>query len=165
MSGAVGRDIRLTSVLRQADVVPPGVTVRNPPGATALQFVEKGGQYRAAALLTDTAGTGALTVLVHREAAASVPDCLPGEADCRVEQVNGSRVRSSTVRREDGGVAHDVRALRPDGTYVEIRSLNIGSFTPDVPALPDWQGPVTRPTPVLDREALIKIATLPGLTY
>ncbi|WP_197289185.1 SigE family RNA polymerase sigma factor [Nocardia sp. NRRL S-836] len=164
-SATSGRDAELTRVLRQANVLPAGVTPQDPPGATALRFVEKDGRHRASALLTDARGTGAVTVLLYRDPTAVVPDCLPVEGtDCRIEQVNGVKVRSGVARREDGAYAYDVRALRPDGTYVEIRSLNIGSFLADAPGVPDWNAPATRPEPVLDRAALIKIATLPGLT-
>jgi RNA polymerase sigma-70 factor (sigma-E family) len=164
-SGTFGRESQLTSVLLRANVIPAGVTPQDPPGATALNFVEKDRRYTASALLTDAGGTGALTVQLYRDPTATVPDCQAVEgADCRVEVVGGAKVRSSIVRREDGAFAYDVRALRSDGTYVEIRSLNIGTFLADAPGVPDWNAPVTRPEPVLDRAALIKIATLPGLT-
>lgn len=160
------RNARLTVILRDAGVVPPGVKAEDVPGAKALQFFERDGRRQAAALLVDAQGSSALTILLHRDPGAKAPACLPEEGeDCRIENVDGIEVRSSLARREDGLLAHDVRAYRPDGTYVEIRSANLGAFVPDVPGLSDWNSAPSRPTPVLGRDALIKIATLPGLTF
>ncbi|WP_335618091.1 SigE family RNA polymerase sigma factor [Lentzea guizhouensis] len=164
-SGTIDRSSQLSFVLRQANVVPSGVVLQNPPGAQALQFVREDGRYSASALLVDAGGTSALTVRVYRDPAAVLPDCRPGDGtDCRIEEVDGIKVRSSIARREDGAFAHDVRALRPDGTYVEVSSVNVGAFLPDAPSTPDWSAARSRQEPLLNRAALIKIATLPGLT-
>jgi RNA polymerase sigma-70 factor (sigma-E family) len=165
-SGMIDPKTQLTYALQQVNVIPVGVTVQDQPGFPALRFTEKDGRYQASALLTDAKGTSAFSVQVYRDPSATIADCLPVEGtDCKVEQVNGSKVRSSIARREDGAYGFDVRVLRPDGLLVEIRSFNVGKFVPDVHGLIDWESPVTRPDPVLDRAALIKIATSPGFSF
>jgi RNA polymerase sigma-70 factor (sigma-E family) len=163
---AADHNAELTAVLRNANIIPSGVTAQDVPGAGALEFVERNGRRTASALLKDAQGTGALTILLYRDPGTVVARCIPEEgADCRIDVVDGIKVRSSVVRREDGAMAFDVRAYRPDGTYVEIRSANVSTFLPDSPGLLDWTAPMSRPQPVLGREELIMIATLPGLTF
>jgi RNA polymerase sigma-70 factor (sigma-E family) len=163
-AGVVDRNAQLTAILRAANVIPAGVTAEDVPGAKALEFFERDGRRKAAALLRDARGTSAFTVMLYRDPGTSVPECLSGE-DCKIEMIGGVTVWSAVVRREDGAFAFDVRAYRPDGTYVEIQSANVGTFLADAPGVLDWSAPVSRPEPVLDRETLIKIATSPGLTY
>lgn len=160
----VDRNARLTAMLRAANVVPAGVTAQDVPGAKALEFFERDGRSKAAALFGDARGTSAFTIMLYRDPGTRVPECLAGE-DCRIEKIGGATVRFSVARREDGAFAYDVRAYRSDGTYVEIQSANVGTFLADAPGVLDWSAPVSRPEPVLDRETLIKIATLPGLTF
>ncbi|MFD4674579.1 SigE family RNA polymerase sigma factor [Lentzea sp. NPDC058450] len=165
-SSGLNADVALTNALSTAGVLPAGVTAQDVPGAKALQFFERQGRHYAGALLKDAQGTSALTIMLYRDPGATPPACTPEEgADCRIEKVGDIEVRSSLSRRENGVLAHDVRSYRADGTYIEIRSVNVGEFLPDGPVLLESNSPPSRQEPVLGRDALIKIATLPGLTF
>ncbi|MEU0877750.1 SigE family RNA polymerase sigma factor [Lentzea sp. NPDC005914] len=168
-NSAVGRNDQLTAILREAGVIPAGVTAQGAQGvpAGALQFFDLGDSRRAVALLKDAQGTSALTIELHRgNAGADLGWCYePEVAPCELREVNGIKIRSSIAGKQDGVHIYQVEALRPDGNFVKVSSVNVGEFRTNVVGMPKLDGPKTRPAPVPDLEALIKIATLPGLTY
>jgi RNA polymerase sigma-70 factor (sigma-E family) len=165
----VDRNDQLTAILRDANMIPAGVTTQGAQGvpAGALQFFDLGDSRRAVALLKDAQGTGAVTIELHRgNAGEDLSTCFePEVAPCELREVDGIKIRSSIAGRQDSVHIYQVEALRPDSTYVKVSSVNVGEFRTNVVGMPKLDGPKTRPTPVLDRETLIKIATLPGLTY
>lgn len=164
----VDRNDQLTAILRDANVLPAGVTAQDVPSvpAGALQFFDIGDSRRAVALLKDAQGTGAVTIELDRGSGTDLSTCFePEVAPCELREVDGIRIRSSIAGRQDSVHIYQVEALRPDRTYVKVSSVNVGEFRTNVVGMPKLDGPKTRPTPVLDRETLIKIATLPGLTY
>jgi RNA polymerase sigma-70 factor (sigma-E family) len=167
-SGVVDRNAQLTAILRAGNVIPASVTVQDVPGvpAGALQFYDATESRHAVALLKDAQGTSALTIEVDRINAADFSKCYePEVAPCELREVDGIKVRSSIAGKQDGMHMYQVEALRPDGTFIKVICVNVGEFRTNVAGMPKLDGPTTRPTPVLDRETLIKIATLPGLTY
>ncbi|HEX7302180.1 MAG TPA: SigE family RNA polymerase sigma factor [Lentzea sp.] len=159
------RDAELTRVLRDADVVPPGVAVQDVGEARALTFYSKD-QYRyAVAKLTDARGSGGLTIILSGpDAGQTRCGMVQPDRDCRTEVVGTTQVVTYLDRRDDGARLWVLSAIRPDGTVVRIQSDPFGAFRDD-PSVPDVSAPVARPEPVLGRDALIKIATLPGLTF
>ncbi|MGZ3141824.1 SigE family RNA polymerase sigma factor [Lentzea chajnantorensis] len=168
VSGTIDRNAQLTAVLGAADVIPAGVTVRDVPGVPgrALQFFDLDKSRRAVALLDDAQGTGALTIELTRGNATDISTCFePEVAPCELREVGGIKVRSSTAGRPDGVHLYQVEALRPDGTFVKVVSANVGEFRTNVAGAPKLDAPTSRPAPLPDRETLIKIATLPGLTF
>ncbi|GLY48552.1 SigE family RNA polymerase sigma factor [Lentzea sp. NBRC 102530] len=166
--GNVDRNAQLTAILRDADLIPAGVTVQDAQGvpAGALQFFDLIGTRRAVALVTDAQGTSALTIELHRDNATDFSTCFePEVAPCELREIDGIKVRSSIAGRQDGVHIYQVEALRTDGTYVKASSFNVGGFRTNAVGTPDLEGPKSRPAPLPDRETLIKIATLPGLTF
>ncbi|HUQ59011.1 MAG TPA: SigE family RNA polymerase sigma factor [Lentzea sp.] len=165
----VDRNGQLTAILRDADVIPAGVTVQDAQGvpAGALRFFDTGDVRRAVALLKDAQGTSAVTVELHRgNAGEDLTTCFePEVAPCELREADGVKIRSSISGRQDSVHIYQVEALRPDGAYVKVSSVNVGEFRTNVAGMPKLDGQKTRPAPVLDRETLIKIATLPGLTF
>lgn len=162
------RNAELTRVLRDAGVIPAGVSVQDVPEipVRALEFFERNQRRWAVALLKDSNGTSALAISLYRAPSADVGKCASSEvATCEIGELNGAKIRSSVLGVRDGVHAFEVQAYRPDGTYLTISSINVSEFLPNLPATPNWGAPATRPTPVLDSGALIKIATLPGLTF
>ncbi|MEV6240044.1 SigE family RNA polymerase sigma factor [Lentzea sp. NPDC051838] len=167
-SGVVDRNAQLTQILRAADVIPAGVTAQGVPGvpAGALQFFDTQESRRAVALLKDAQGTSAMTIEVDRTNAADFSKCYePEVAPCELREVDGIKVRSSILGKQDGVHMYQVEALRPDGSFVKVINVNVGEFRTNALGSPKLEGAKTRPAPVLDREVLIKIATLPGLTF
>jgi RNA polymerase sigma-70 factor (sigma-E family) len=167
----VDRNAQLTAILRAANVIPAGVTVQDVPSVPAgpLQFFDRGDVRQAVALLKDAQGTGAVTIELYRGHTNTGDDVswcyVPEVAPCELREIDGIKVRSSVSGKQEGVHLYQVEALRPDGVFVQIRSVNVGEFRTNVVGMPKLDGPATRPTPPLDRETLIKIATLPGLTY
>jgi RNA polymerase sigma-70 factor (sigma-E family) len=164
----IDRNAQLTAILRAANVIPAGVTVQDVPSVPGgpLQFFDVRDSRHAVALLKDSQGTGAVTIELDRTNAADFSTCYePEVAPCELREVDGIKVRSSIAGKQDGVHMYQVEALRPDGAFVKVISVNVGEFRTNVVGMPKLDGPTTRPTPPLDRETLIKIATLPGLTY
>nr|WP_323055886.1 SigE family RNA polymerase sigma factor [Lentzea sp. NEAU-D7] len=163
--GLLDRNAELTRILNGANVVPAGVTAEDVGVVRALTFYEKDGTRYAVAKLTDARGSGGLTIVLARgEGQEKSCDQLQS-TDCRIDEVNGIKVLTYLDRREsDGVVLWVASATRPDGTTVLVQSDPFGAFVGD-PYRPDTSAPVARPEPVLGRDALIKIATLPGLTF
>lgn len=165
-NSAADRNAELTEVLRRADILPAGVTAQDPPGSRALAFVESHGRRWAVARLKDAEGTSALTITLMHNPSGQLTGCSPPEvAPCEIREVDGNKLRVTILGKQTGAHAYNVQTYRPDGTYIEVMVVNVGEFLASQPAQPKWDSPVTRSAPVLDREALIKIATLPGLTF
>lgn len=164
-AGVVDRNDAATRALRDGNVLPAGVTAEDVGEVKALTFYEKDQTRYAVARLTDAAGASGLTIVLTR-ASGSRRTCEQIQAtDCRLEQINGVTVLSYSDRgMSDGATMWVVSATRPDNTDVLVQSDPFGVFRGD-PYRPDTSAPLARPTPVLDRDALIKIATLPGLTF
>jgi RNA polymerase sigma-70 factor (sigma-E family) len=159
----------LTRVLREANVVPPGLTVEDVPEiqATAFEFRTRDSKSWAAARLRDAQGVGGVTIWLDRERRTSTGDCDDPVSQCHVYERNGIKVTIAPVpipgaTNQKGLMAE---AWRPDGTHVQVSSDNLGRFSTSFWGKADLRGEPQRPEPVLDREALIKIATLPGLTF
>jgi len=160
------RNAELTAVLRRGDVLPAGVTAQDPPGRKALEFSGTGDDRRASALLKDAQGTSVLRISLLRIPGDQVAACSPPEvAPCEIREVNGNKVRIAIIGKQDGPHAFDVQAYRTDGMHIAVMVVNVGEFLSSQSGEPHWGTPMTRSTPVLDQEALIKIATLPGLTF
>ncbi len=115
------RNAVLTEILRQARILPAGVTAQDVPGAQAkaLEFFERDGRRYAAALLNDAEGTSALAISLDHAPGADIGTCSPPEvAPCEMREVNGIKVRSTLIGKQNGTHAFDVQAHRPDGTYI-----------------------------------------------
>ncbi len=160
-SGIVDRNAELTAILRGANVVPAGVTVEDVAPTKALTFYSKDESRYAVARLTDSRGTSGLMIVLSRK--YTEMDCALVSGDfCQLDQANGISV--VTYRELRGSSAVWVAKAERAGTLIEVRSDQVGDFRGD-PFLPDTTARTFRPEPLLDRAALIKIATLPGLTY
>ncbi|WP_439662155.1 SigE family RNA polymerase sigma factor [Lentzea sp. HUAS TT2] len=168
---AADRNAQLTALLQKGYRLPPGITAEGVPEIRADAFVfftrdtnTPDNKRRAVARLRDAQGTGGVTIAIGR---ATSPD--PGNCDdpsCRIEERDGIRIRSIQLpSTTPGAQIVYVDAIRPDGTSIMLSSDNIGRFSNAVWGDPDIGGAPQRPAPVLDREELIKIATLPGLTF
>ncbi|WP_330272058.1 SigE family RNA polymerase sigma factor [Lentzea sp. NBC_00516] len=156
----------LTRILRDSNIIPASVTAHDVAWTKALQFYNVNGPERrmAVARLTDAAGTSGLLLDVSADGPASVT-CNGGE-ECRYEEVDGVKIVTFVIRMPGTGqMSWRAEAHRPDGTHVSIWSDNVGSFRADLPFTQSLDTSVGRPEPVLGREALIKIATLPGFTF
>ncbi|RDI29822.1 RNA polymerase sigma-70 factor (sigma-E family) [Lentzea flaviverrucosa] len=169
--GVVDRNAELTKVLRRQYALPAGVTAEDVPEIRAGAFVfftrdtnTPDNKRRAVARLRDAQGVGGVTIAIGR---ATSPD--PGNCDdpsCRIEERDGIRIRSIQLpSTTPGAQVVYVDAIRPDGTSIMLSSDNIGRFSNGVWGDPDIGGAPQRSAPLLDREELIKIATLPGLTF
>jgi RNA polymerase sigma-70 factor (sigma-E family) len=157
-SATLDHNAELTRVLREANVVPPGVTPQDVDGRQALTFGStNNGSRSAVARLTDVRGTSGLSIVLTPGTQPENLICIqPGWArDCYVNTGTGDHVTTG-FHEEPGGIVYwEAEISRPDGTQVVVRSDNRDPAT----------GTVTRPEPVLGREAVIKIATLPGLIF
>ncbi|SEP78310.1 RNA polymerase sigma-70 factor, sigma-E family [Lentzea xinjiangensis] len=160
--GAFDRNAELTAILREADIVPSGVTAGDVGGVKALTFYSDGEDARRAmARLTDSKGTGGLTIeLLRGKTYETSCDLVSGDF-CQFDRVNGIAVVTYRERR-DGTVMWVAEASRSDHSAIRVVSDQFGAYDPGQPGSGTR---ATRPEPVLGREALIKIATLPGLTY
>jgi hypothetical protein len=159
----------LTRILREANVVPPGLVVEDVPEiqATAFDFRTRDSKSWAAARLRDAQGVGGVTIWLDREPRLTTGECNDPVTQCHVYERNGIKVSIALVPIP-GGTNQKVlmaEAWRPDGTHVQVSSDNIGRFSTSFWGKADLGGEPQRPEPVLDREVLIKIATLPGLIF
>lgn len=168
-NSAADRNAQLTQLLHAANVIPAGMTAEAVPeySAEPLRFYSDEKIRYAVARLTDAKGTGGFSIFLVSVSPTGTPPltCTAGQADCRIDEVNGNRVLSYRVLGQDGGQAWIAQLVLPGGRYVEITADNVGRFRANLPPQPVFGAPAARPEPVLDREALIKIATLPGLTF
>ncbi|MEV6712338.1 SigE family RNA polymerase sigma factor [Lentzea sp. NPDC051208] len=168
---AADRNAELTNLLRTSYELPPGVTAEDVPEikAGALTFFTRDTNTpdnlrRAVARLRDSQGVGGLTIVIGRAKSSELGSC--DDPSCRIEERDGTRIRSIQLPSTSPGVqVVYVNAIRPDGTSIRISSDNIGRFSDAVWGDPTGGGTPQRFAPLLDREELIKIATLPGLTF
>lgn len=105
---------------------------------------------------------GALTVSVAAAPSGAATDCaaVRDNAGCEVRTVQGTRVAVGTWK--DYGTGEKrllVYAIRADGTSVTASASNLSANERE-----DGQPPVGK-TPVIDEDALTKIATIPGLRF
>ncbi|MCR3746755.1 SigE family RNA polymerase sigma factor [Lentzea californiensis] len=168
---ALDRNAELTALLRNSYELPPGVTAEDVPEikASALTFFIRDTNTpdnlrRAVARLRDSQGVGGLTIAIGRTTSSELGSC--DDPSCRIEERDGIRIRSIQLPSTSPGVqVVYVNVIRPDGTSIRISSDNIGRFSDAVWGDPTGGGTPQRFAPLLDREELIKIATLPGLTF
>ncbi|MFI6098624.1 SigE family RNA polymerase sigma factor [Lentzea sp. NPDC051213] len=158
----------LTALLRAANIIPLGVTAQKAAERNPLEFYTYDQARYAVARLVDAQGASGLTIGLFRTNEPGYDSCPDRHKDreCRIDVVNGIKVMTYRERDDtNGGVIWSAEAARPDGTLVQITSDNYGSFPASPPFHPDIGVSAARPEPVLGRDALIKIATLPGLTF
>ncbi len=166
VSAAVDHNEELTRTLRDAGIVPPGVTAGDVAGSRALTFYSKDYYRYAAARLTDAQGAGNLVIILSRPKNPANFACpMRADIDCSSETVNGFKIVTTRWPEQNGSVIWSAGVIRSDGTQVEIRSDNLAAPQTIDPVDSDRNAAVTRPEPLLGRDALIKIATLPGLTF
>lgn len=170
VSAPADRNAQLTELFRNSYRLPPGITAEDVPEIDARAFVfftrnTPDGQRRAVARLRDGQGAGGVTIEIGRAESADLGTC--DDLTCRIEERDGIRIRSAQlpIPGRSGAQLLSVNALRPDGTTIAVTSDNIGRFDAAANGRPDIGGAPQRPEPLLDREELIKIATLPGLTF
>ncbi|PWK90392.1 RNA polymerase sigma-70 factor (sigma-E family) [Lentzea atacamensis] len=169
VSGAVDRNVVLTQILRTSDVIPTGFAVEDVAEiqATAFEFRDRDSKRWAVARLRDAQGVGGVTIWLDREPRLSTGDCNDTINECHVYERNGIKVTIALMTLP--GMTNQkvllAEAWRPDGTHIQVTSDNVGRFDSRFWGKADLLGAAQRPEPVLDREELIKIATLPGLTH
>lgn len=171
--GLADRNAQLTALLKSGYRLPQGITAEDVPEIRAQAFVffsrdpntnTPDGLRRAAARLRDAQGTGGFSMTVGPIRNTDFGEC---EAPvCRTEERGGIRLRITQFPNPDRAVQNiSVTALRPDGTMVVINSDNVGLFSDGTWGELSRGGVPQRSAPLLDAEELIKIATLPGLTF
>jgi RNA polymerase sigma-70 factor (sigma-E family) len=163
----VDRNEELTRILRDANVIPPGVTVHDVGADKALNFYSKDQIRYATARLTDGKGGSGLVITLRRvpDTGTAVCETPASLRDCYSDPVTGNHIATFYERGAGGVVTWRAVVTRPGGTWIEIKSDNIGAFRTGGPPEIEATAASTRPEPVLGRDALIKIATLPGLTF
>jgi RNA polymerase sigma-70 factor (sigma-E family) len=169
--GVVDRNAQLTALLRSGYRLPPGITAEDVPEIRAQAFVfftrdtnTLDNKRRAVARLRDAQGVGGVTIAIGRTTRSEMGNC--DDPSCRIEERDGIRIRSIQLpSTTPGAQVLYVDAIRPDGTTIMLSSDNIGRFSDAVWGQPDLGGVPQRSEPLLNREELIKIATLPGLTF
>ncbi|MDX8049114.1 SigE family RNA polymerase sigma factor [Lentzea sp. BCCO 10_0798] len=169
---AADRNAVLTQLFRTSYRLPPGITAEDVPEIQARAFVfftrntnTPDGKRRAVARLRDAQGVGGVTISIGFDAKKDLGNC--DDPTCRIEVRDGQQVRVIQLPvpgRPDSQVL-SANVVRPDGTTISVTSDNIGRFSDAVWGEPDVGGAPQRSAPLLDREELIKIATLPGLTF
>lgn len=163
------RNAELSQILRNADILPPGVTAEDVPEiqAKAFEFHTRDSGRWAVARLRDSQGTGGITIWLERTRDTSVGGCENAVDECQIVERNGIKVRVALMKfpNEKGQRVWYVDAVRPDGTRVDITNDNVGQFRTDHWGKANLGSAAQRTDPLLDSEALIKIATLPGLTF
>lgn len=182
MPGAVdpvaAHNARLTELFKKSYRLPAGVTAEDVPEInvkafefytrTNTNFPHEKDMRRAAARLRDAQGVGGVTITIERFPEFSSDSCAQHHS-CRAEDRDGIRVETYQQYPIPGRPGEPERlwiwviARYPDGTRVRVISDNMGVFDNDPAAEPGGFGTPRRPTPVLDPEEMIKIATIPGL--
>ncbi|MET9628206.1 SigE family RNA polymerase sigma factor [Lentzea sp. NPDC006480] len=167
-SGNVDRNAQLTALLQAGYRLPSGITAEDVPeiNARAFTFFAVDSYRRAVARLRDTEGVGAVSITLDRPPTPSLGTC-EGYVECQIVERNGISVHVSQMQVPGTPSRKVLRAVavHSDGTRVEVTSDNVGRFTDTVRREADLAGEPQRSAPLLDREELIKIATLPGLTF
>lgn len=178
------RSRRLTDVLNNAHIVPPGMRVEDPgePGdpmvfgtsslSPSAPKIDLPGMYGTSALLADTKGSGKFQVVVSETRVVMLP--MAGELTCEAFREKaaceertlpgGIKAVAVTKLRRPVGVTMSERvfvfAARANGSYVMVYVDNGCDCDPDNP-----NPRVTRDTPPLDVETMFRIAGLPGMEY
>ncbi|SFR18543.1 RNA polymerase sigma-70 factor, sigma-E family [Lentzea waywayandensis] len=175
---AADRNAQLTELLRKNYQLPAGITAEDVPEINAKAFVfftrtntnTPDNLRRAVARLRDAQGVGGVAITIGPAPAGGLGTC---EEDryCWHEERNGIKLRTTQfpIPAKNPGDPERLRmtvsAIYPDGTVVSVHSDNMGAFDDGTWGDPGIAGSPQRPNIVLDREELIKIATLPGLTF
>jgi RNA polymerase sigma-70 factor (sigma-E family) len=181
MSGAadpvVERNAQLTELFRKNYRLPAGMTAEDVPevNAKAFEFYTRTDSNipgekdtrRAVARLRDAQGTGGVSIAVERVPESSSDGCAQDQY-CWAEDRDGIKIETTQPPipgrpGESERLWMWVIARYPNGTRVRVISDNMGVFDDDQVGEPGGFGTPRRPTPVLDREEMIKIATIPGL--
>ena len=161
-------------MFRKSYQLPPGVTAEDAPEINAKAFVfftrthtnTPDDKRRAVARLRDAQGVGAVTITIEPTPAGASSNCHEGDQDCSIEERNGIRIGINRSRFPDRPelLRTYVTAFHPDGTMVTVTADNMGVFDDGTWGNPGYSRTPSRPNLPLDREELIKIATIPGLT-
>jgi RNA polymerase sigma-70 factor (sigma-E family) len=172
------RNARLTELFRQSYQLPAGKSAEDVPEINAKAFVfftrtntnTPDNLRRAVARVRDAQGVGGVTIAIKPMPAGGTVTCRDDDIYCSIEERNGIRARisqypSPTQAGEPEKLRMYVEAIHPDGSTVSVSSDNMGAFSDGTWGEPGYSRTPGRPNVVLDREELIKIATLPGLTY
>jgi RNA polymerase sigma-70 factor (sigma-E family) len=168
---------QLTELLRKNYRLPAGITAEDVPeiNAKAFEFYtrpkanipDEKDKRRAVARLRDAQGIGGVAITIERVPENPSDGCAQNQY-CRSEERDGIKIE--TVQPPIPGRPGEperlwmwVIARYPDGTSVRVISDNMGVFEDSPLGEPGALSTARRPTPVLDREEMIKIATIPGL--
>jgi hypothetical protein len=153
------RAAELTTVLAAADVLPAGVQARNVGRYEALRFRPyRRGAFWATTDLVDGRGTGHLEIVVGRIEPHMPPTATElqehGGTSTERSLPDGSVVTTWSERNDSSGTINlQVIHARPGGDYVHINANNTDTHT----------GQPAREQPVLDLDAMTRIAAIPGL--
>lgn len=184
------RAMELSAVLAAAGVLPPGMTALRAPSAPveAMEFFVSQGGYELDADLVDDGGEGNLFIFVGPPAVGDQPGgeqitCAALAACEEITLPNGQKatvqrdtvndtaqpgtVQSDTVQRDSGYDAPAkviiLRTVAADGTQILVRSTNQSERLAGGTNQPGSQP--ARPEPPLEVDALVRIASLPGLAW
>lgn len=174
---APDRNAQLTELLRKSYQLPAGKTAEDVPEINAKAFVfftrtntnTPDNLRRAVARVRDAQGVGGVAIALKPMPAGGTVTCRDDDIYCSIEERNGIRVRisqypSPTQAGEPEMLRMYAEAIHPDGSMVSVSSDNMGAFDDGTWGDPGYSRTPGRPNVVLDREELIKIATIPGLT-
>lgn len=148
---------RLTQVLAAAAVLPEGARALDVGRIPALQFRPAGaGCYWATTDLVDDAGISHLEITVARSStrpALTAADLTERGGTCTEETMPGGTSLTKYTWESGGHVQYHLVMTTADGDYIDAWTDNSGSRSSE----PE------RERPVVDFDALIGIATIPGL--
>lgn len=153
------RAAELTGALAAADVLPVGVQARNVGRYEALRFRPyRRGSFWATTDLVDGRGTGHMEILVGRIEPHLPPSAAElqehGGTATERSMPDGSVLTTWSDHDDNSGTINlQVIHARPDGDYVQILGNNTDTRT----------GRPAREQPVLDLDAMTRIAAIPGL--
>ncbi|HEY8372473.1 MAG TPA: hypothetical protein VIL00_06980 [Pseudonocardiaceae bacterium] len=170
----VRRAKELTTVFREADLLPEGMRMEADPVWDENDLIEGRSMefnpmpthpelpdgYWLRTNLRDDQGVGGLSLSIQRMGPRTTArNCAEirkeGALDCTERTgPHGERLVLSTGEEPFGARVLRVDAYRSDGTWISIGVRNL---------VDSHQGKPTRPTPPLDHDQLIRIVTLPEL--
>lgn len=167
------RNAQLTELFRRSYQLPAGMTAEDVPEINAKAFVfftrtntnTPDNLRRAVARVLDAQGVGGVTIAIGPAPAGGIGDC-GGDPSCQVVERNGIKIGINEVKFPGRPelLRTYVTALHPDNTVVTVTSDNMGAFDDGTWGNPGYSRAPSRPNLALDREELIKIATIPGIT-
>jgi RNA polymerase sigma-70 factor (sigma-E family) len=171
------RNAQLTELFKRSYQLPAGVTAEDVPEINAKAFVfftrtntnTPDNLRRAVARLRDAQGIGGVAITIGPAPAGGFGMCEEDKY-CWHEDRNGIKIRTTQLPipkvnpSDPERLQLSVSAIYPDGTVVTVHSDNMGVFDDGTWGNPGYSRTPSRPNLVLDREELIKIATIPGLT-